>query len=421
MLIVATMLFTLYLGLSPVTWWPGISPGLMDALKFSLIGISVTLIWVSAGLSGGFQFPRSWLGPIGFVLVLFASAAGIAQAPVHESLLRIKDFTLSFVMLWTFFMYSRLGRDADRIFFGAALIVAVHAALVTTSWLVGFPSWSGPKQYFATSALWVSGFAPLRTGWSNGVALFAPILGAHAVSLGRKALIRIAAALSLVVVVASQVIVGGRAGLLASLIGLGIVVARRRYRKWLVIYVALIAITASAMAGYLYVHMRLEDLSQNGSLVTRLNEASSGRLDVDVHALELAAKRPFTGYGFGTINFQGVQIHNLWLRMLVDAGVFFPLVFALVVVTIFRRAAAVRRVRRRFKDGHWRTSSRLFRQFDDRYFVYRAVLISGLVISMFEPAYLLGAFQNSALWWAVVGAGLVLPKDGTLLAEGAAG
>ncbi len=404
---IAALLFTLYLGLSPVTWWPGVSPGVMNGFKFSLISLAVILAWASAGMSGGVKVPRGWLGPGGLLLVLITASAAIAQAPVLVSIQRIKAFLLSFVMLWTFFMYRRLGRDAERIFFGASLIVAAHCALVAASGVFGFPDWPGPAEYLSAPHLWISGFAGLRTGWSNGVALFTPVLAARVLAVEHNSRVRFLSALALAAIVASQVVVAGRAGLLASLVGVGIVASQRRHRKWLLLYLGTLALVATLMTGYLYSHMRLEYLSHGGGLIARLNKASSGRLDVDLRALQLAAKRPFTGYGFGTINFSGHQIHNLWLRLLVDGGVALPLGFTLIVLTIFRRMAAVRGAYRRALRRAGNGGRRLLQQTEDRYFLYRAVLFAGLLIALFEPEYLLGAFQNSALWWAIAGAALV--------------
>ena len=43
-----------------------------------------------------------------------------------------------------------------------------------------------------------------------------------------------------------------------------------------------------------------------------------------------------------------------------------------------------------------------------------STLLSGLIISIFEPNALIGSFQNSALWWAAAGAAAALAKKPAL-------
>jgi O-antigen ligase len=122
---------------------------------------------------------------------------------------------------------------------------------------------------------------------------------------------------------------------------------------------------------------------------------SAGRISGYMVALELISQRPFRGYGFDQLVLAdfglGYQdVHNLWLRLATEAGVFLPLAFAGLISAFLVRVRSLFRVVTR----------------DERIALYSlaAVVFNGLLLTLFEPNTLLGTFQNSASWWASVGA-----------------
>ncbi|MBU4259809.1 MAG: hypothetical protein KKB23_04405 [Proteobacteria bacterium] len=402
----ATFILGLYLGLSPVYWWPGVSPRTFAAFKFLLVFTGVLVVWVKVLINGQLALPRGLLGPFGFILLLVASIGGIAQCDISVSFIRIKDYLLSFVMLWTFFVYQRNGNDASRVFLIAGFILAAHCFLVVVSKVAGVPRWSGPREFVAPE-LWVSGFGSLRTGWSNASALFVPVLAAYFLDVyKRSAAVRIGALLALVSIVGSQLVVAGKAGILASLISIPMMLMMiPERRKLLVVYLVIVVLASVGLAGYMYKSMSLEQVQQQKQAMNKLDKFSAGRVSSDLKALELAADRPFQGYGFGNFTFKGTAIHNLWIRLLVDSGLFLPLILCLIVFVIFRIL--------------WRNrleycSSLTFRTSDEErrptliYYYGSNVIMLGILISMLEPSFILGAFQPSAVWWAVAGAGVAL-------------
>jgi hypothetical protein len=78
----------------------------------------------------------------------------------------------------------------------------------------------------------------------------------------------------------------------------------------------------------------------------------------------------------------------------VESGVLLPIVFFAIICVVLQKALRLARNLRGDALGR-----------DDRLFMLSLILIvlSGVVLSFFEPNVLIGAFQNSAIWWAAAG------------------
>ncbi|MGD0229333.1 MAG: O-antigen ligase family protein [Syntrophorhabdales bacterium] len=357
-----------------------------------------------------FSFPKGLLGLAGPGILLFACLGGIVQSDVSLSFQRIKDVLLCFIMLWTAFMYSRMGGDVSKVFFAAALIIAAHCFLVVSSKVIGFPDWRGPQE-FSAFPLWVSGFTGLRTGWSNGTALFVPILGAIAFEPNKRSLpTRAVSLLALVSIVGSQVVVGGKAGMLASLLGLLLLLSFRGMRRYLPLYVAACAVVGICLAGYMYDQMRIDQAAQYRQSIGKIDRFSAGRVLNDIKGIQMGLERPIAGYGFdggsagplavvGTTGNQRGAIHNLWIRLFVESGIFPPVIFTLIAIIIYRHSKKVS-IRYVYHSDPAQTGNGAVTVG----YYGRIIILTGLVIANLEPAFLFGAFQASSAWWAVAGA-----------------
>lgn len=416
-------LLALYLGLSPVFWWPGISATVFDACKIALFLLGVVFVWSQAIAERVFFFPKGFLGFAGLLVILMSFIGGIAQSDISVSLLRIKDILLCFIMLWTFFMYQRMGHDSSRVFFVAGLIIAFHSLLVVSSRVTGIPHWSGPSEFIAPE-LWVSGFGSMRTGWSDGIGLFVPVLAGLAVGGGKRLLLkRMVCLTALICIIGSQVVVGGKAGILGSLIGLLIMLSVRGRRKYLLLYLAIVTVAGIFLANYMYERTQIEQVMEQRQFIERLDKFSSGRVSSDIKAIQIGLSQPIQGYGFEAGTFatalaaerrrpssgdmasyrlytRKTEIHNLWIRMFVESGIFPPMIFTLIVIIIYSHS---RKVFLRYVQSNYGKDSG---DRDVSAFGYYAwiVIIIGLIAANLEPRFLLGAFQNSAVWWAVAGA-----------------
>lgn len=397
----STVVFSIYLGLSPVYWWPGVSAGLLETIKFGLVGAGIVSVWADAILERKLEIAKGLLGPGGFFALLVAGGWGFAQADLGVSLIRLKDIFLGFVMLWTFFIYQRLDVNLERIFSTASLFVSAHCFLVISSKMFGFPRWSGPSEFVAPE-LWTSGFGGASTGWSNGTALFVPILAGGLVrNANSSGSLKLMLCLTIIFIMGSQLVVGGRGGLLASWVGLGLIFFSRGNKKWLLVFGSVALVVILCMPDFLEKQLQTERLKSENPDIEEIDSFSAGRVLTNLRALQIAAERPFTGYGFGTITFEGHDIHNLWLKMMVEGGFLFPLMFLAIVIQLLRGTFLNKSPPGNSNQedaNHYRAVTEIKS--------WGVVIICGLVISMFEPNVILGVFQNSAVWWAAAGAGI---------------
>lgn len=403
----SNLTLALYLGIAPVYWWPSVSIGGLNLLKFSMISLAVLFVWIRGIALKRIQFPAGIIGPFGLLLLGVACVPGMVQTPLDVSILTLKDVLLAFVMLWTMYIHQRCGADTSRLLLASAVIVAGHCLIVISSKVLGVPTWLGPPEYEA-SELWVSGFSSARTGWANGTALYVGVFAMLFQQERSSMLMKIMAVGGIAAIVASQVVVSGRGGLLAALMCLVLTLVRRHSRRWLVVIVIVGGVAVAGAGVYIQSQLRLDiapDQSVNEGELGRLDTISSGRIGSTIAALEMIAEHPITGLGLGKGLLGKTEIHDLWLRLAVEGGILLPTMLAAIIFQIIRRVAANRRfleVRQR----EVREAARALRARPD-YQACLAILLAGLVVTMIEPRFLIGAFQLSALWWAVAGIGIV--------------
>ena len=391
----------LYLALAPVFWLPSVAPGNLNLFKLFLIGAAVIIVLVIATSRGKFRLPPGLLGPIGFLVLMLVSAGGFIQAESSlELILRTKDYALAFITISTFFTIALLGFNAHKIFVASAVLISSFCLLAVYSKYFGLPAFSGPAEYDA-DVLWKSGFGAVRTGWSNGVALYVPILASLLFLDSRFKFALFIKAVSLIgitSVLASQVISSGRAGLLASLMGLTFLFLGRGGKRYLVLFGVSAIVLVILKLDYFVEQLRFvlhPDVQSSGSV---LNDISTGRFYGAIAAIEKGTQSPLFGHGFGNFTFGTTEIHNLWLKFFVEAGVFLPLVLALIVAKILKITWRKKKLIKSFS-----VNSSLSTYEIATIRSYEAIIYMGILISMLEPRALLGAYQVSALWWCVAG------------------
>lgn len=444
------LLLIAYLGTAPVYWLPGLSTGMVSLGKAALIGLSVAAVGVVGWRRRTLAFPSGLFGWAGFVLLCVAAVPGLVSAGGGFAWGPILDLLYGFVFLWTFYNFVRLGGRPWSVFGPALGAMAVFSVLVAGAAFVGVPDW--PSPFGRRLSLANAGFGGLRTGWSNGVALYVPLaLALSGIAADRyRGLPVVGSAASAATMLGSQLGVGGRAGLLAGLIGSFAYVVASWDRKAVVSGVLAFVVIAGFGRTPLVnrdvladsrigktITQVAEDLASPGRLSSErsssgrptardgrsgpnradnktgndivsaqlalLDTLSSGRMQGYLIALDLLKEKPFGAYGYGTVDLQDFglgysDIHNFWLKVWVDFGLVFMLAFGVFVVVVFVAAA---KTAFRASDGARRRAA----------FSWAAVIGVGVIISMLEPATLLGAFQNVALWWAVAGA-VAAAKDG---------
>lgn len=393
MKLVIQLVVGIYLGLAPIYWLPGISAESLGNIKIALFIFSVAVISVSALLGNKMRLPRGILGPIGLALTLLSTAGGLMQSESSLIFSTLKDYLLVFSALWITFILLQIKINIEQTLTLSAAMIASACAVVAASKYVDGLDFHGPAQ-FRAEHLWISGFGSLRTGWSNGVALYVAPL---ALAFGRKntglwIALKVCAAAAIGAIVITQYTVGGRAGLLASLIILGFTFNQQGKRKYLIALSAIAAMLILSNIDSVYTQMRIsrEEGTQHHK-ADNLNTISAGRLQGSMIGLEKAMESPLFGNGLQSIIIGHDEIHNLWIRLAAECGFFAPIVLLCIVYKILRAAYATSRANRNRPETRFRLN------------IYIGGLVAGVFISMLEPRMILGTFQTSIMWWVFAG------------------
>jgi len=199
-------------------------------------------------------------------------------------------------------------------------------------------------------------------------------------------------------VFSSQIVVGGRSGIVSSFIM--ILIWLLTYKKhsifWIILFLFLFLFFIDIQ--WVISHLRLDRL-EYGEGLNALNNFSANRILINYEAIQMISDRIFLGYGFGEINGaflrHGDEVHNLWLRMLLQSGIISFFVLSFIFGNYF--LTGIKLYRKKLVDY-------LDRRFRYLGFAFLSAIFSGFILSMFEPNVILGTFQTSAAWWASVGA-----------------
>lgn len=393
------LLLGVYLGLAGVYWLPGLSITVVAAIKLALVGAAVFAVFSVALAKGAFALPTGLLGPIGFIVIVLAAAPGMFQAVPTSAMDTLLDVTLSFLFMWVFFVMAKRGAQLHSVFRLGVVVVVVFCLFTITNLFFSWPTWTSPFENVRL-ALHVTGFNAKRTGWSNGLAFMFPLTALFlmpraskggSISAGSVTLFYV----SSIAIIVSQLICGGRAGLLSSLTVGFILFLFSPARKHYGVLVLAAIVASFFLSEYLFDQLRIYRLAASQFSTSTIDSFSAGRISGYLIAADLIAERPFAGYGFDQLALTdfgiGYQdVHNLWLRLATESGIILPILFAGMV------GACVLRVR-----GLFRTVKNYERV---AVHSFAAVVVSGVVLTFFEPNVLLGSFQNSAAWWAAMGA-----------------
>ncbi len=388
-------------------WLPSVDPVMVRAGKGILLVLTLT-VWFMGRPASRLALPRGLLGPAGFVALAVFAVPGMYQATELSLTVEfLVDIALSALFVWLLFSMQMRGHDTFPAFAMGMTVLSVFAVFPVSSVLIGVPSFQSP---FDQAPFRATGFGAGRTGWANALSLYVPIALAVVLIDRRKAR---TALTSLVVIVMAQVVSGGRTGLLLSLFSITafvVLCGSRRVKAvvlTLVLIGTLIILVFGTLRGIAAVaaadQLRLG--SARGRLTFELLDAlTSYRLRGYVTALRLIADRPFAGHGLDSVRIpvptldRDVEIHNVWLKYAVYCGVLFPFFLLSMVVAVTLPAIRASRERKDRKRKAIVTA-------------YSLVLLSGVGVTMVEPAALVGAFQNSALWWGVAGSVLALASN----------
>lgn len=394
---VTGFLWCLYLGSAPVFWLPGFSASTIQTSKHLLIYLAVGATAAVSIFKRSVHLPWGIAGLSGFGLILVLSIPAVFLSELSIGLSRIVDLLYAATAFSSFFFLTRAGYDVEKILKISAFIISGFAAYSLVG-MFGSLSWRQPADlgFFDVST---AGFGGLRTGWSNGLSLYiafslAWVYSKDSLIKFNRSLLAITMAGTIFI---SQYMVGGRAGLLASLVSL-VVLAHYLIppANRVLVYVIFSAVVVAAAGQAVYEHLRIDRLVSNESLdVDTLDHFSANRITTYRFAFKKISEKPLFGHGFGNANVVGgSEIHNVWLKHGAEAGLLFlaaELLFVLKFMLPFPRPKRIQ------------SSYVVFSRQARLYAFCWAALLSGLVISMLEPRMLFGSFQTSAIWWCAAG------------------
>lgn len=393
---ISCFLWLVYFSIAPVYWLPGVDGREFLLFKTAMIVSAVCFSFLFIIISNT-SLHTGFIGVSGFLLLFFLCIPGFLggdMASVKQVAANLSYSTCIFIIFSSFAVYSE--RIIKWMAFSAIPIVgfSLYSSLAYYGLVRDY---SSP---FALGGLpvSVSGFTGLRTGWSNGIAMYVPIL-LLLFFRWKNIIIFLCVALGVAGIFSSQLVTGGRGGMLATVVGLLLVIFLGRSKLMKFIVPVVLVVLAIELMPYFSDHLRLNRI-EDGVGLKELNHLSAGRLGSYLYALDLFMGNPVFGGGFGNSDVQGHSIHNVWLKFLADTGLLFVITFLYMFIKVIKNT-------RKYLSENYLSV------------ILTAVLIEGMLSSMVEPSMILGSFQNSAIWWASFGllSGMFLNARSDMLKE----
>ncbi len=415
-------LLSLYLGLAPVYHLPVIGDEYLRLLKAALAVAALAVVLGPSLWSGRLRLP-TWT--LAFLLLVLLSVPGLLQTPEPSlAVMFVLDLGYAAGLMWCFFWLARQGEDVNIILIRALLIITALAAAALATTLVKMLDWPSPCQQ-----LWLpeyqSWFGSSRNHWAISLSLYLPVvvlLMVRANNWSRELYANVIGIALAGILLGNQLLTSGRTGLLATISSLALLTFPR-VSRWLALSLLTVVIALVGMAFFDRAcarHLRLDQIVQTPLVQTpsgtgpaseilttaRLRAITTNRTDGYMDGLKRIAERPLQGHGIRQVLVEGrrqqIEIHNLWLKWAVYSGILAPLWF--MVMVGFVLFFAFRRFMARPKHPEDRVSA----------IALILILLSGLGASLLEPNALIGAFQYTAIWWAVAGiiVGAYSPEKG---------
>ncbi len=393
---IASWLLSLFLALGPVYWLPGISTErLLRPFEWSILLLALVLVFQMALLRSRLSFPTGLLGPLGFAGLLLFWIPGLAQARAGFLTLEfVIQLGLTAAFFWCFFCIARGGGDVFAILRRAFVILTLLAGAALAAALSSTMDWRSPCEW---NSAYANGLGLLGSAWSAGLALFVPLAAlfwlpkesrrpltnslsslpsqgeattrtkwvpALAGPAARQWTGMTAAVLGFIVLVASQLVSGGRAGLLATVLLIGVFTLLRSTR-WLAVSIMLVGLLAGLVyldescAHHLKLHLvprildaiELDPAEYNPNLPRLLEGPTDHQAPGSVLYLSKVKAQPLPGPGLA----QGIvasawgnqsELDNPWLKWSVAMGVAAPLLAAVIIALILLTRQRTRRSQR---------------------------------------------------------------------------
>lgn len=363
-------IFAIYIGISPVYWFPWIDAFFIDGLKSIFYFIIIIVPIFNIISASKFSFPG---GNIVFLLVILfflLSIPGMLIGDKNASLYKLQN-TLQIIL---FVHACGFLINKNNIYSVLKLAINIFSifCIIAIIFMILNPRYVSPLN--SGLVIFETGFGGSRTSWSPAISLFIPWL------YSSNFFPLVVSCLYCLVMITNQVFVAGRTGIIAAIVPFfiwGVITKKTK--------IFLFTIFCLSLYVLYVINNREKFRIIKGGFATRadLNELSTGRWEQYVAAIGAISESPFFGHGSGEVLFEGKRwlIHNVILKAAAEGGIPYAIVILCIFSIVFFRGIRSADV-----------SNKL-------YFSAFLTICAGIIASMFEPGFMFGAFNNSCFWW----------------------
>lgn len=369
-----------YIATGPIYWFLMVPYSFFQPLKMVVafvLAASVLLIGYKEVFDRPGTLQRSGAYLVFGIIVLSIPAMAVNQQDL--SLLYLARYLILLGMTVSFYWVLMDRQFVRRLPIVVACVMIPVTLLTVADWLLnlGMDGLSTEK-YLHGRRLYQTGFGGGRTGWSHGLA----IVGLFMLWLfgGRTDRLRYLFLATFVCTVLSQIACQSRGGLVVTALGaFGLLLYQRNFLAMILLAIIFaVFFIANPEVNWLE-HLRIEALFKTGE------DFTTGRGEQYTLAIALLDD-PITMFmGLGPKGYKPyfesklleVEIHNVWLRLLIEYGIFIVL----------------------FIIGYLIKSFYSMIKKNTTVIPIVIILIVGLISTLFEPNAIFYSFQAHLLWW----------------------
>lgn len=382
----------LFIATAPILWLPGINSSSMRLIKILLISIAIVIFFYGYIYNKvSIKAPTYLFIMCGLCTILFPLFLLNSSEYFTESLSYTLNFIFGFITIIIGFNFYNRFKDYTVIFRNLYILIILIVVFPISNFFFEFPDWNDqlPEvRDYGIRALWYTGFSAHRTGWSETLSLFVTLPFFFLENSKKRSIV-----LYLIIilpVVTAQILSTSRTGFLCSFFALVIFIFKKTSKTEITGFFAVA--TGLIIMFYSDILIILRVSSDSGD-ISDTSDISSGRSDMYVNFFNIFLKKPIQGSGFQGSGVElskiGIdqEMHNSLLRVMIDHGLIFGILAIMLSLEAFRMAIST------LSNKDESTLSNVFSM----------IILQGLFIAMFSPAFIFGGFQVSSLWWLSVG------------------
>lgn len=369
-------LLFLYLALSPIYWIPFLNISQFNSLIKTplLLLIAFCLVFFVK-----VRESKSWIyRPFFLVILTFLPVVIFHIDQLTDSILTLITYAISFLIFRLAYF---------RKFYFPAFPIYVVIFYLSLVCLDGFVSLGIPMPSDSPrESLFEAGFAAKRTGWSNSIALMLPItLMIINARIKRKFLQRQYAIAAFLLVLISQILCGGRAGIIGTLIVFFAYIYRPG-RLYLLIAQMLIL-------GSIVYYSYSQEFVEVFRIQDDIYDTSANRLIQYIYFFDMLKDGQLFGLGhYGTLDYflniyVNLEFHNVWLRSILDFGIIHGAALIILMLIILKDIVINRKL--------------LFSDLNTRLCV--GGILGGFIMTNLESRFIIGNIQNSLVFFFYLG------------------